>query len=285
MPRDVSFFDQLGRLLALERDAERARTTALAQSLTLRERAEQGLSVLDLESIEEEVGLGGRILLTLARADRAPFPVPLHNGDLVAVMPRRAEVQEPARALISRATRTRLQLAFDRSPPPFLHEGLLRLDVVPNDVTYERVRAGLERVKALDKGVERRKREVILGNEPPRFDKPKQLEPTRPLNPEQLDAVARALAAEDFFLVHGPPGTGKSTVLAEIAVQAVERGERLLCTAASNAATHTAFTEARIPVSLCIRTNMGVKALSARQSPGSAHRSAGPRPDGQECRD
>ncbi|HEX8699828.1 MAG TPA: AAA domain-containing protein [Myxococcaceae bacterium] len=236
MPRDVSFFDQLGRLLALERDAERARTTALAQSLTLRERAEQGLSVLDLESIEEEVGLGGRILLTLARADRAPFPVPLHNGDLVAVMPRRAEVQEPARALISRATRTRLQLAFDRSPPPFLHEGLLRLDVVPNDVTYERVRAGLERVKALDKGVERRKREVILGNEPPRFDKPKQLEPTRPLNPEQLDAVARALAAEDFFLVHGPPGTGKSTVLAEIAVQAVERGERLLCTAASNAA-------------------------------------------------
>jgi superfamily I DNA and/or RNA helicase len=236
MPRDVSFFDQLGRLLSLERDAERARTTALAQSLTLRERAEQGLSVLDLESIEEEVGLGGRILLTLARADRAPFPVPLHNGDLVAVMPRRAEVQEPARALISRATRTRLQLAFDRSPPPFLHEGLLRLDVVPNDVTYERVRAGLDRMKALDKGAERRKREVVLGNEPPRFDKPRELEPTRPLNPEQQDAVARALAAEDFFLVHGPPGTGKSTVLAEIAVQAVQRGERLLCTAASNAA-------------------------------------------------
>lgn len=236
MPRDVSFFDQLGRLLAMERDAERARSAALAQSMTLRERAEQGFSVLDLESIEEEVGLGGRILLTLARADRAPFPSPLNNGDLVAVMPRRAEVKEPARALISRATRTRIQLAFDRSPPPFVHEGLLRLDVVPNDVTYERVRAGLERVKALDKGSERRKREVLLGNEPPRFDKPKELEPSRPLNPEQADAVARALVAEDFFLVHGPPGTGKSTVLAEIAVQAVERGERLLCTAASNAA-------------------------------------------------
>jgi superfamily I DNA and/or RNA helicase len=236
MARDVSFFDKLGALLAQEREAEKARLAALAESLSLQEREEHGLSVLDLESIEEEVGLGGRFLLTLARADRRPLPTRLHNGDLVAVLPRRSEVKEPARALISRATSTRIQLAFDRSPPPYVHEGLLRLDVVPNDVTYDRLRAGLQRIKAMDKGVERRKREVVLGNEPPRFDKPREFEPTRPLNPEQQDAAARALAAEDFFLVHGPPGTGKSTVLAEVAAQAVAGGQRLLCTAASNAA-------------------------------------------------
>ncbi|MCP3062115.1 AAA domain-containing protein [Myxococcus sp. K38C18041901] len=236
MARDVSFFDQLGSLLAKEREAEKARLATLAQGLSLHEREEQGLSVLDLETVEEEVGLGGRVLLTLARADRARLPARLHNGDLVAVLPRRAEVSEPARALISRASATRLQLAFDRSPPPYVHEGLLRLDVVPNDITYERMRAGLQRVKAMDKGLERRKREVLLGNEPPRSDTPKDFEASRPLNPEQLDAVKRALAAEDFFLVHGPPGTGKSTVLAEVAAQAVARGQRLLCTAASNAA-------------------------------------------------
>ncbi|WP_257448640.1 AAA domain-containing protein [Archangium lipolyticum] len=236
MPRDVSFFDSLGRLLVLEREAERARLDALAEGMSLQQRAEQGLSFLDLESIEEEVGLGGRVLVTLARRDRARFPARLDNGDQVAVMPRRSEVKEPARALVSRATATRVQLAFDRAPPPFIHEGLLRLDRVPNDVTFERVRAGLARVKALDKGAARHKREVLLGNEPPRFDSLRELSPTRPLNPEQHDAVARALAAEDFFLVHGPPGTGKSTVLAEVAAQAVAKGQRLLCTAASNAA-------------------------------------------------
>ncbi|MBZ4410487.1 AAA family ATPase [Myxococcus sp. XM-1-1-1] len=236
MARDVSFFDQLGSLLAKEREAEKARLATLAQGLSLHEREEQGLSVLDLETVEEAVGLGGRVLLTLARADRARLPARLHNGDLVAVLPRRAEVSEPARALVSRASATRLQLAFERSPPPYVHEGLLRLDVVPNDITYERMRAGLQRVKAMDKGLERRKREVLLGNEPPRSDTPRDFEPSRPLNPEQLDAVKRALAAEDFFLVHGPPGTGKSTVLAEVAAQAVAKGQRLLCTAASNAA-------------------------------------------------
>jgi ATP-dependent RNA/DNA helicase IGHMBP2 len=236
MPRDPSFFDELQRLLGLEREAERERTRALTETLTLRERAEQGLSFLDLESIEEEVGLGGRFLVTLQRADRAPLPAPLQNGDQVAVYPRKAEVKEPARALVARATRLRVQLAFDRAPPPFVHEGLLRLDRTPNDVTYERVRAGLTRVKALDKGQERRRREVLLGNEPPRFERPGPLETERPLNPEQRDAASRALAAEDFFLVHGPPGTGKSHVLAEVAAQAVSRGQRVLATAASNAA-------------------------------------------------
>ncbi|OJH42092.1 AAA domain-containing protein [Cystobacter ferrugineus] len=236
MPRDVSFFDSLGRLLSMERDAERARMAALAEGMSLQQRAEQGLSFLDLESLEEEVGLGGRVLVTLARQDRARFPARLDNGDQVAVFPRRAEVKEPARALVTRATATRVQLAFDRSPPPFIHEGLLRLDRVPNDVTYERMRAGLSRVKALDKGTGRRKREVLLGNEAPRFDSLREFTPSRPLNPEQHDAVARALAAEDFFLVHGPPGTGKSTVLAEVAAQAVAQGQRLLCCAASNAA-------------------------------------------------
>lgn len=236
MTRDPSFFDELQRLLALEREAERERTRALAETLSLRERAEQGLSFLDLESIEEEVGLGGRFLVTLQRADRAPLPAPLQNGDQVAVYPRKAEVKEPARALVSRATRTRVQLAFDRAPPPFVHEGLLRLDRTPNDVTYERVRAALLRVKALDKGQERRRREVLLGNEPPRFERPEPVHTERALNPEQREAVSRALAAEDFFLVHGPPGTGKSHVLAEVAAQAVARGQRLLCTAASNAA-------------------------------------------------
>ncbi|HZI15029.1 MAG TPA: AAA family ATPase, partial [Myxococcus sp.] len=174
MARDVSFFDHLGSLLAKEREAEKARLAALAESLSLQEREEHGLSVLDLESLEEEVGLGGRFLVTLGRADRRPLLTRLHNGDFVAVLPRRAEVKEPARALVSRATATRIQLAFDRSPPPYVHEGLLRLDVDPNDVTYHRLRAGIQRIKAMDKGVERRKREVVLGNEPRRFDKPRE---------------------------------------------------------------------------------------------------------------
>ncbi|HLL55370.1 MAG TPA: AAA domain-containing protein, partial [Myxococcaceae bacterium] len=236
MARDPAYFQQLLHLLELERAAEKARSQELRETLPLAELEARGLVLLDVEVMEESVGLGGRFLLTLERADKRELPAPLHNGDLVELRPRRTEEVEPARGIVSRAQRARVQVALDRAPPPWVSEGRLRVDLVPNDVTFDRARSAVTRVQGLDKGQERRKREVLLGNEPPRFDKLREFEAVRPLNTEQTDAVARALACEDFFLVHGPPGTGKSHVLAEIAVQAVARGERVLATAASNAA-------------------------------------------------
>ena len=236
MPRDESWFERLGECLELERRAQRERLDADRASLTLGELEARGHLLLDLEAAEEEIGLGGRILVTLERGDRQPLPARFSPGDLVELRPRKAEVASPAAATVARVTSTRVQVAFERAPPDYVRQGRLRVDRIPNDVTFDRAREGLRRIAALDKGKARHTREVILGREPPRSSAPRPFEPSRPLNPEQAEAVAQSLAAEDFFLVHGPPGTGKSTVLAEIAVQAVAAGKKLLCTAASNAA-------------------------------------------------
>lgn len=56
------------------------------------------------------------------------------------------------------------------------------------------------------------------------------------LNPSQRNAVTHALAADRLSLVHGPPGTGKTTTLVELIRQEVARGHRVLVTADSNAA-------------------------------------------------
>ena len=58
----------------------------------------------------------------------------------------------------------------------------------------------------------------------------------RGLNAGQLEAVAAGLAAAPVCLIHGPPGTGKTTAVVELIKQAVARGERVLATAASNTA-------------------------------------------------
>ncbi|MHB8877571.1 MAG: AAA domain-containing protein [Myxococcaceae bacterium] len=236
MPRDLSHFEGLARLLDLERGAERARLEEERAALPLGELEARGLVLLDVEAFEDRVGLGGRALVTFRREDQAPLRTRLSPGDLVTVSPRKAEVDTPPSGVVAASSRVSVQVAFERPPPPWVNEGRLRLDRVANDVTWERARRALTRVAAMDQGQARDRREVLLGNLSPRFEKPAPFEPTRPLNAEQVEAVALALSARDLALVHGPPGTGKSTVLSELAVQLSKRGKRILCTAASNAA-------------------------------------------------
>jgi len=236
MARDVAHFDKLKHLLELERRDERERLSLERQSLPLAELEARGLVVLDVELSETSVGLGGRDLATFTRADRRPLSARLGPGDLISVSPRKAPIDVPPTGTVTRSSKSSVQVAFDRPLPEWAQEGRLRLDITANDVTFERARAAVNAVAAMENGQARDRREVLLGNAPPRFDKPKPLTPTRPLNPEQLEAVQLALSARDLALVHGPPGTGKSTVLGEVAVQLARRGQRILCTAGSNAA-------------------------------------------------
>lgn len=58
----------------------------------------------------------------------------------------------------------------------------------------------------------------------------------RRINPSQQLAVQKILNAGDIFIVHGPPGTGKTTTLIEAIVQLKLRGHQVLVAAPSNAA-------------------------------------------------
>jgi serine/threonine protein kinase len=52
------------------------------------------------------------------------------------------------------------------------------------------------------------------------------------IDSDKRDAVERALASKDFFVVHGPPGTGKTMFIAELVLQFLARnpGKRVLLT-------------------------------------------------------
>jgi hypothetical protein len=52
----------------------------------------------------------------------------------------------------------------------------------------------------------------------------------------QREFVRRALGTPDFALLEGPPGSGKTAVITEIILQAIERGERVLLSASTHVA-------------------------------------------------
>lgn len=56
------------------------------------------------------------------------------------------------------------------------------------------------------------------------------------LNPSQQEAVSAILQNEALVIVHGPPGTGKTTTLTEAVLQLTREGKKVLITAPSNTA-------------------------------------------------
>ena len=78
-------------------------------------------------------------------------------------------------------------------------------------------------------------REVILGHEIPEQRK---FQPIRMmwLNRSQEEAVNHVLAAKEVAVVHGPPGTGKTTTLVECIYETLRREEQVLVCAQSNTA-------------------------------------------------
>ena len=85
-------------------------------------------------------------------------------------------------------------------------------------------------------------RRLVVDLAPPQFEParlPKPEEIPASLNPDQAQAMRRALSAKDYALILGMPGTGKTSTIAEIIKALVERGKSVLLTSYTHSAVDT----------------------------------------------
>ena len=202
--------DRLGALLDIERKAESERFEAARKRLSLKEREARGILLADVEAVEEG-GLAGRSLVTYARpGGRELGGSEIGVGSIVRVLPKRDAADDAPSGIVARRTRARLSIAFDDAPPDWATEGRVLVELQPSSATFERLAGAVRRMR------DARRWHAVLREEAPRFEeKPRSAEPAD-LNTEQQQAGALAERAQDIMFVHGPPGTGKTTVLIEV---------------------------------------------------------------------
>ncbi|MBS2024035.1 MAG: AAA family ATPase [Deltaproteobacteria bacterium] len=228
----------LARLLDLERRAEADRFKEAEGRLSLQERDARGTAIAQAELIDEG-GLAGRFLLTFGKPGGGELGASkMGAGSLVRLRPRRqGEVpeEELPRGVVARRQRHKLSIALDAPPPEWVSEGRVAIELLPSAVTYERLTGAIRRLRDTKEG---KRWHAVLSGEKPRFEVRRDLAEMNEysLNNEQRAAVALCESAQDLALVHGPPGTGKTTVLIEVIVRAAARGEKVLACAPSNLA-------------------------------------------------
>ncbi len=153
-------------------------------------------------------------------------------GDLILVS-KGSPLESETVGTVTHVSKNDITAAFEHTPPKWIFTGGLRIDLYSNDIPYRRMQDNLRHFS----GIKHPLKSVLLGERPMYYPKPVEIEPyNEHLNPSQVSAIANALGTRDGFLIHGPPGTGKTTTLVELIFQAVLRRKKVLATAESNTA-------------------------------------------------
>lgn len=225
-------FVALQSWLRLEAQAEEA------QAALNRQRTLGTLNRLVIKA--EEVGLGGRFLVRLApRNEQASLPwSPLSVGAPVVVS-EEGVAGAGWRGVISRLHAQWVEVALNAALEPEGDRPNFRLDPAPDAIARQRQLDALTRVAQASGDRLAELRDILLGRQAATFL------PEEPflaadllagLNSSQAAATRLTLSARDVAVIHGPPGTGKTTTLTAALRAAVRRGERVLVCAPSNLA-------------------------------------------------
>ena len=124
---------------------------------------------------------------------------------------------------VEEATDDRLVLYIQYGDPAQLPEaGELRFDTRAAEVALYRQKAAVDAIR-FDRAVRTNLRHLLITPNTAQVPHPSQLTSFfQKLNESQQEAVEAALGTEDFLLVEGPPGTGKTRFITEVILQTLQ---------------------------------------------------------------
>jgi DNA replication ATP-dependent helicase/nuclease Dna2 len=222
-PRDREFFARYYNLLQLE-GLEGEKQQALLWQTSVKERVEIGTAICDLVPLGKPVPTGqGEWQQTFGCTNTSE----LRAGDEILLSDGNPITGEVVTGSILSISSEEVTIW---SPELIAHPTLIdRYDI---NIVHVRTLQNLLRWLQADPHL----RELVSGTIRPQFDTTI-IAPSRvDFNAEQNLAIKRAMQMQDYLLIHGPPGTGKTSVIAEIVKQLCQQGQRVMLAAFTNQA-------------------------------------------------
>ena len=231
-------------LMQLEQREDQAQFKLRNASASIKERRKRGLTWYPITITKEDIGFGGKVVLEIERpANRQE----LHlfqvgkNASLFRDTPAHSGSERPTLSgVITSVRRNKLLLAMTKEElPDWVYDaGKLGIDLTFDEVSYREMNNALSEVMGAYGNRLAELRDVLLGARQARFRAPKADDFLYPnlLNDSQLTALRHVVTAQDVAIIHGPPGTGKTTTLVHAILETIRRERRVLVCAPSNTA-------------------------------------------------
>lgn len=235
----MDYFKKLQELLKKEQDEDRSSYLKIAQSSSAAERRTNGITWYPVAIRDTEPGRGDYLTVELERTTHHDITHQFRSGMPAALFSNHNNTEDRIEGTLSFVSGNRLKLALREDElPEWARNGKLGVDLLFDENSYEEMQKAMKQAEALlDNNQEGRLVQVLTGKAKPAFDAEYEFVAPERLNASQMEAVHKILSAEDVAIVHGPPGTGKTTTLVQAIKALVKKdGKQLLVVAPSNAA-------------------------------------------------
>ena len=234
----MDYFKKLLDLLKLERDEDRIQYQNLTQSTSIAERRANGLTWYPIAIRGSEMSRGDYVTVEVERTTHQDIAHQLRAGMPALLFSNHDPKTDRVEGTISYQSGNRLKITLLTDElPDWSRDGKLGIEMLFDDKSYDEMQDAVKLANTLAEGGKNRLVNILTGVASPTFHA--ELPPVSipRLNESQNRAVNKILAANELAIVHGPPGTGKTTTLVQAIKALIKQDHKqILVVAPSNTA-------------------------------------------------
>ena len=235
-----AYFKQLTDLVELEYEAEKETYFQRLKKLSPSERRAKGYAWFPLKIESQKYSLGQIPTLKVSRTKAVDLPHQFKGGSQVELYTLQNQNQTAGgklKGIINWVDRNSMEILFSIDQlPDWVFKNAIGLNSFFDERSYKVMLRALEIIAGAKNCRTADLRDKLLLKSPPMFTQHAKFSFNEHLNDSQNKAIELAVNATDYMVIHGPPGTGKTTTLVNCIKQfPIDELPVLVC-APSNAA-------------------------------------------------
>lgn len=244
VPLCMDYFKKLLDLLKIEREEDHAQYRKLTEQSSVAERRANGLTWYPIAIRGSEMSRGDYLTVEVERTTHQDISHQLRTGMPAVFFGNHDPQKDRVEGTISHQNDNKLKITLKTDElPDFARDGKLGIDVLFDDNSYNEMFDALKLANEIAEKPEDNSKEprplvrVLIDDKQPTFNDNLHKISFPKLNESQNQAVDKILSANELAIVHGPPGTGKTTTLVQ-AIKALIKQDngKILVVAPSNTA-------------------------------------------------
>jgi len=235
----MDYFKRLLELLKIEREEDKQSYQRLIERSSVSERRANGLAWYPIAIRGQEMSRGDYLSVEVERTTHQDLPHQLRFGMPAVLFSNHEPKNDRVEGVVSYQGGNRLKITLRTDElPEWSRDGKLGIELLFDDNSYDEMQSALKAADSLASSEkEGQLIKVLIGERAPSFDQNLYPITIPKLNPSQQRAVHQILSAQELAVVHGPPGTGKTTTLVQAIKALVKKDNRpILVVAPSNTA-------------------------------------------------